>query len=167
MSHFFGFRILSHIRIKYTYFQNYAKKISSLSIGAFFPIRFIYRTALRGGFALTQFKDPIKTVLERVYCLRHIPPWASTFSTLAIGKIRFMRERDSFRAKKAVLKIELLGKGLTQEINGDRGSYWWAPEQIYTSTMQFKIRFLHAKFLCPSRILRRIGCFYKQCRQEE
>ena len=38
-----------------------------------FPSRFIYRTALRGGFARTQFKDPIKTELEGVYCLRHIP----------------------------------------------------------------------------------------------
>ena len=32
-------------------------------------------------------------------------------------------ERDSFRGNKAVLKIKLLGKGLTQEISGDRGSY--------------------------------------------
>ena len=31
-------------------------------------------------------------------------------------------ERDSFRRKKAVLKLKLLGKGLTQEISGDRGS---------------------------------------------
>ena len=32
-------------------------------------------------------------------------------------------ERDSFRGKKTVLKIKLLGKGLTQEISGDRGSF--------------------------------------------
>ena len=51
--------------------------IRSPSTGAFisytmpwsqpFPSRFIYRTALRGGFARTQFKDPIKTELDRVY----------------------------------------------------------------------------------------------------
>ena len=29
--------------------------------------------------------------------------------------------------KKVVLFINLRGKGLTQEINGDRGSIWWAP----------------------------------------
>ena len=32
-----------------------------------FPSRFICRTALRGGFARTQFKDPMKTELDRVY----------------------------------------------------------------------------------------------------
>ena len=33
------------------------------------------------------------------------------------------RKHNSFRGKKAVQKINLLGKGLTQEISGDRGSY--------------------------------------------
>ena len=32
-----------------------------------FPSSFIFRTALRGGFPLTQFKDPIKTELDRVF----------------------------------------------------------------------------------------------------
>ena len=32
-----------------------------------------------------------------------------------------------FSGKRAVLFINLLGKGLTQEINGDRSSNWWAP----------------------------------------
>ena len=49
-----------------------------------FPSRFICRTALGGGFALTQFKDPIKTELDRVYFFRHILPWCNTSSTLAI-----------------------------------------------------------------------------------
>ena len=42
-----------------------------------FPSSFIYRTALRGGFARTQFKDLIKTELDRVIFFifrRHIPP---------------------------------------------------------------------------------------------
>ena len=39
-----------------------------------FPSRFIYRTALRGGFARTQFKDPIKTELDRVYCFTSHSP---------------------------------------------------------------------------------------------
>ena len=34
---------------------------------------------------------------------------------------------DTFRGKKAVLFINLLGKGLTQEINGDGGSISWPP----------------------------------------
>ena len=33
-----------------------------------FPIRFVYRTALKRGFAHKQFKDPIKTELDKVYC---------------------------------------------------------------------------------------------------
>ena len=32
------------------------------------------------------------------------------------------RKYDTFRGKQAVLFINLLGKGLTQEINGDGGS---------------------------------------------
>ena len=39
-----------------------------------FPSRFIYRTALREGFARTQFKDPIKTELDRVYCFESHSP---------------------------------------------------------------------------------------------
>ena len=41
-----------------------------------FPSRFIYRMALRGDFARTQFKDPIKIELhvDRVYCFTsHFP----------------------------------------------------------------------------------------------
>ena len=38
------------------------------------------------------------------------------------GDIRDSRKYDTFRGKQAVLFINLLGKGLTQEINGDRGS---------------------------------------------
>jgi len=33
--------------------------------------------------------------------------------------IRDLRKYDTFRGKQAVLFINLLGKGLTQEINGD------------------------------------------------
>ena len=39
-----------------------------------FPSRFICRTALRGGFARTQLKDPIKTELDRVYCFTSHAP---------------------------------------------------------------------------------------------
>ena len=38
------------------------------------------------------------------------------------GDIRDSRKYDTFRGKHAVLFINLLGKGLTQEINGDGGS---------------------------------------------
>ena len=41
--------------------------------------------------------------------------------------IRNSRKYDTFRGKRAVLFINLLGKGLTPEINGDRGFNWWAP----------------------------------------
>ena len=44
------------------------------------------------------------------------------------GDIRDSRKYDTFREKQAVLFINLLGKGLTQEINGDVGSIWWAPD---------------------------------------
>ena len=47
--------------------------ILSLGVNAF-PSRFIYRTALRGGFARTQFKEPIKTELDRVYCFTSHSP---------------------------------------------------------------------------------------------
>ena len=43
------------------------------------------------------------------------------------GDIRDSRKYDTFRGKHAVLFINLLGKGLTQEINEDGGSIWWAP----------------------------------------
>ena len=38
------------------------------------------------------------------------------------GDIRDSRKYDTFRGKQAVLFINLLGKGLTHEINGDGGS---------------------------------------------
>ena len=38
------------------------------------------------------------------------------------GDTRDSRKYDTFRGKLAVLFINLLGKGLTQEINGDGGS---------------------------------------------
>ena len=38
------------------------------------------------------------------------------------GDIRDARKYDTFRRKQADLFINLLGKGLTQEINGDGGS---------------------------------------------
>ena len=41
----------------------------SLLISTPFPSSFILRTALRGGFARTQFKDPIKTELDKQYTL--------------------------------------------------------------------------------------------------
>ena len=55
------------------------------------------------------------------------------------GEIRDSRKYDVFvRGKQAVLFIILLGKGLTQEINGDGGSIWWAPDLTWT---------LHAVFI--------------------
>ena len=44
--------------------------------------------------------------------------------------IRDLQKYDIFRGKQAALFISLLGKGLTQEINGDGGSIWWAPAII-------------------------------------
>ena len=41
--------------------------------------------------------------------------------------IQDSQKYDTFHGKKAVLFINLLGKGLTQEINGDEGSIWRAP----------------------------------------
>ena len=38
------------------------------------------------------------------------------------GDIQDSQKYDTFRRKKVVLFINLLGKGLTQEINGDGGS---------------------------------------------
>ena len=49
-----------------------------------FPSSFIYRTALRGGFARTQFKDPIKAELDRVYCLS---------SSVFIGSLNCVRAK--------------------------------------------------------------------------
>ena len=39
------------------------------------------------------------------------------------GDIRDSRKYDTFRGKQAVLFINLLGKGLTQEINGDEAPF--------------------------------------------
>ena len=44
------------------------------------------------------------------------------------GDIRDSRKYDTFRGKQAVLFINLLGKVLIQEINGDGDSIWWAPD---------------------------------------
>ena len=63
---------------------------------------FIERLSGRESFARTQFKDPIKTELDRVSTvLRHIPPWFSTFSTQAIDKIRFIRRTWFFSREKS------------------------------------------------------------------
>ena len=43
------------------------------------------------------------------------------------GDIQDSRKYDTFHGKQAVLFVSLLRKGLTQEINGDGGSNWWAP----------------------------------------
>ena len=59
-----------------------------------------------GGFARTQFKDPIKTELDRVYCVT---------SHETHGSLNCVRAKPPLRV---VLKIKLLGKGLTQEISG-------------------------------------------------
>ena len=60
--------------------------------------------------------------------------WASEFDFIQPqcfhGDIRDSRKYDTFRGKQAVLIINLLGKGLTQEINGDGGSFWWAPDVL-------------------------------------
>ena len=52
---------------------------------------------------------------------------ASNFIFSRCGDTRDSRKYDTFHGKLAVLFINLLGKGLTQEINGDGGSIWWAP----------------------------------------
>ena len=54
--------------------------------------------------------------------------WVRLHPTLFFqGDIRDSRKYDTFRGKQVVLFINLLGKGLTQEISGDGGSIWWAP----------------------------------------
>ena len=53
--------------------QDSLSPILSLGVKRF-PSRFIYRMALRGGFARIQFKDPIKTELDRVYCFTSHSP---------------------------------------------------------------------------------------------
>ena len=53
---------------------------------------------------------------------------SSTSSNLIFFTVTYeTHEHDTFRGKQAALIINLLGKGLTQEINGDGGSIWWAP----------------------------------------
>ena len=65
--------------------------------------------------------------------------WASEFDFIQFyffTVTRDSRKYDTFRGKLAVLFINLLGKGLTQEINGDGGSIWWAPD-IYSLKARF------------------------------
>ena len=78
--------------------------------------------ALRGGFARTQVKDPIKTELHSVLFYVTFPHDLALFQSWPLIRSDSYVERDSFRGKKAVLKIKLLGKWLNQEISGDRGS---------------------------------------------
>ena len=64
--------------------------------------------------------------LQRPHCLERKAKLAFFFSLSAVyltGIWYFLREE-------AVLKIDLLGKGLTQGISGDRGSPWWAPLNV-------------------------------------
>ena len=72
-----------------------------------FSSGFICRTALRGGFAHTQFRDPIKTELDRVYCSVYVifPHDLALFLRWRSVRSDSSVERDSFRGKKAVLKI--------------------------------------------------------------
>ena len=44
-----------------------------------FPRRFVYGTALTGGFARRQFRDPIKTELDRVHCFN--------FARVSLGNV--------------------------------------------------------------------------------
>ena len=64
--------------------------------------------------------------------MKTVEGWASEFDFVQLhflhGDIQDSREYDTFRGKQAVLFINLLGKGLTQEISGDGGSIWWAPD---------------------------------------
>ena len=59
------------------------------------------------------------------------------------------RKYDTFRRKLAVLFINLLGKGLTQEINGDGGSIWWAPG----FTLDSELMFLEYKSVSQNEII--------------
>ena len=58
--------------------------------------------------------------------MKTVEGWVSEFDFVQLhflhGDIRDSREYDTFRGKQAVLFINLLGKGLTQEISGDGGS---------------------------------------------
>ena len=54
------------------------------------------------------------------------------------GDIRDSRKYDTSRRKKGVLFINLLWKGLTQEISGHRGSKSWAPFGVYISSRFFE-----------------------------
>ena len=59
------------------------------------------------------------------------------------GDIRDSRKYDTFRGKQAVLFINLLGKGLTQEINGDEAPFdgflllRWAPAFTIFQTEEY------------------------------
>ena len=77
-----------------------ASPLQALGVNPF-PSRFINRTISWGGFARWWRKEPMK-----------IEKWQQAASALQ---------------KEMVLFINLLGKGLTQEINRDGGSIWWAP----------------------------------------
>ena len=77
-----------------------ASPLQSVGVNPF-PSRFINRTIPWGGFARWWRKEPMK-----------IEKWQQEASALQ---------------KKMVLFINLLGKGLTQQINRDGGSIWWAP----------------------------------------
>ena len=53
--------------------------------------------------------------------------------------------RLGFLQEEAVLKIDLLGKGLIQGINGDIGSPWWAPDLGEKKKFRFPLFLRHLK----------------------
>ena len=60
----------------------------------------------------------------------------------------FMRSKRI--TKEMVLFINLLGKGLTQELNRDGGSISWAPDIIIESRIRRKKLMLRNSYLCTS-----------------
>ena len=83
-----------------------------------------------------------------------VPGWFSPssaiffffFSLFAV----YSTEIWHFSREKAVLKINLLGKRLTQGISGDRGSPWWAPvaDQYNVPYRGLKLR-AHRRYWFP------------------
>ena len=66
-----------------------------------------------------------------------------------------------------VLPINLLGKGLTQEIRGDEGCSWWAPGRVIH--VHGNLARAHTKSVCVFIVFRPITDLYiiKQMKKPE
>ena len=96
---------------------------------------------------------------------RRIGFWVRLHPTVFFHRdIRDSRKYDTFRGTQAGLFINLLGKGLTQEINGDGGSIRWAPgptlinctckNRLGFSLLPFTLKTgseIHSAFACSHR----------------